>query len=882
LAVLRHLEILSLRLVRQITSMYKICFFLFLFSSLGFSQNLEESIYVTAETFINNQNETSLQHLTTQEASFKKQVKTKDEQLALVFLQSHKGYYLDQHSKLNEAISTYEDVLKRFNTNELSTFSDFDIIENCMLPLGNLFTKTGDYTNAESTIKQYTFLAEKRKNTSQQISGAINLAKLYQTIGKHETVLKIVEDAFKLPNISSEQKELLQGIKTSSLISLNKYYEASLLNDGTLYSKFNKHKIEYLIELKKDNFKSALNSFKKAKEYINQANLSSRELAKFYVEESQLYYLLNNPSSALKSLQQAIKILIPNFNTNAFPNKTDLYAENTFIDIFDLYAETETNPKTALQSFDLSFYVSDLLQNNWTSQEAKILNETNNRIRSEKCINILIDSYRQTKDKTLLFDALQYSENNKASTLKEIFQKKIRLEKFPDDSLLIKEFKLLKIQERITSSLINEQLGGNQASKINDLSKQLSDTSFKLKRLNQQISNKYPDVDSFFSINALNKKLQEDNAVLVEYFYGEQTIYQFIVSNKNIQLNQIELNVETKNKIIKFIHLFDDATIINNDINNFTSQAFNMFEMLKLNAISEYKNAIIIPDGLLNFIPFETLLSTKTKSASFAKMPFVINSQNIAYNSSAYFYITKSEPSKSNKLLGIFPVFENTNKQLTYSINEAKAIEEEMVSSMLINSNATKTNFIKNASEYGILHLSTHASSGDLIKPANIDFYEDTLYLNELYSLDLNPTLVVLSACETGIGKLYKGEGAMSIARGFQYSGAENLLFSLWQINDLSTSQIMASFYKNYSKQQSAYLANHQSKLDYLQNEAIGNIKKSPYYWGAFVYYGELAKPNKNYQLLYIFIGVAILLIIVFLLLKFKNSHEKNIARIPS
>ena len=120
------------------------------------------------------------------------------------------------------------------------------------------------------------------------------------------------------------------------------------------------------------------------------------------------------------------------------------------------------------------------------------------------------------------------------------------------------------------------------------------------------------------------------------------------------------------------------------------------------------------------------------------------------------------------------------------------------------------------------------------------------MFLNELYSLDLNTNLVVLSACETGIWKLYKGEGAMSIARGFQYAGAQNLLFSLWQINDLSTSQIMGSFYKNYSSNKSAYISNHQSKLDYLEDETISNIKKSPYYWSAFVYYGELTNPSNG------------------------------------
>src|SRR5690606_5166599 len=270
------------------------------------SQNLEEAIYTAAETFIAHKNETALQLLSSQEALFKTQAKTKDEQLALVYLQCHKGYYLNEHSKLKEAISTYEDALNRFNTNELSKLSDFDIIENCLKPLGNLYTKTGDYTKAVSTINQYLFLAENNKNIQHQISGAINLAKLYQTINKHETVLKIVDDALKFQDINSYQKTLLQNIKEHSLIALNKYEDANILNATSTDIKFNQYKTQYILELQKENHTNALNFFKKAKEQIQQANLSPRDLAKFYVEEAQLHHLLKHPNNALKSLQQAI------------------------------------------------------------------------------------------------------------------------------------------------------------------------------------------------------------------------------------------------------------------------------------------------------------------------------------------------------------------------------------------------------------------------------------------------------------------------------------------------------------------------------------------------------------------------------------------------
>jgi len=854
--------------------MKKIYFLLFLIHGFVFSQNLEENIYIAAETFIANQNEITLQTLITQESHFKNQVKTKGEHLALVFLECNKGYYLAQQLMLKDAIKTYEEVLKRFNENELSKISDFDIIEYCLKPLGNLYIKTEDYTNAENTINQYIFLAKKNKDVNHQISGAINLAKLFQTLGNHKSVLKIIDDALKLPNIPTSKKTNLESIKTTSLLVLNDYKIATPQNQTSNSSSlFNIEINNSLIEIIKGNYKSALIHFNKAKTLLNEANLDSRYLAKFYFREAELYYLLKNKNEALKKLKTALEILLPNYDADGLPNKSQLYAENTFVDIFDLYAELQTNPDDILKSFDLSFHVSNLLASNWTSQETKILNETDNRNRSEKCIAILFDYYNQTKNKSLLFKALQYSENNKVSTLKEIFQKKLRLQNFPNDSLLNREFNLLKEQERITTRLIKEQLSGNNASNINVLNKEFSAINFQLKTIKEVINKKYSERENLFSLETLQNKLLEDKTVITEYFFGKNNLYQFIVSTEDIILNKIPLDEKIRDEIINFIHFFDAASFINNDISNYTKQAYNIYKLLNFNSLLAYKNVIVIPDGTLNFIPFEALLSSNTNTTLFSKMPFVVKNQNVVYNSSILFYLNELKKSENDKVIGFFPVFENTNQTLSYSIDEAKAIEREMTIKLFINASASKSNFIKNASQYDIIHLSTHASAGNYIIPANMQFYDDTLLLNELYGMNIEANLVIMSACETGVGKQYKGEGAMSIARGFQYAGAKNLLFSLWQINDLSTSQIMQYFYKNYNQQESAYLANKFSKIAYLKNEDISNAKKSPYYWSAFVFYGTLETAKSNNTIYYILFGVLLILIALFLLLKYRK-HE--------
>lgn len=859
--------------------MKKLSLIFFLIYGITFSQNLEEHIYVAAETFISNKNHTSLKLLSEQASTFKKQVKSKDEQLALVFLQCHKGYYLDQNSQLKDAISTFEDALNRFKTNKLSKLSDFDIIESCLIPLGNLYTKTGDYTNAENIIKQYIFLAEKSDHIKHEASGVSNLITLYQSLEKHNLVINLCDNALKSQQISASQKEKFLNTKIFSLILLEQFDNALIANNNPyILSKFNILNNTYLIKLQKGNYKDAQIAHNQARKILYKKNhLSTRYLAKFYLEEAQLNKLLNNLEEAKNNLNLALQTLLPNIKSMELFDKNNLYAENTFIDIFDLYATLQEDYKSALSFYNLSFYVSRLLESNWTSQENKISNQAGNRIRSEKCIDIIFNAHQNTQNDTLLFTAFQYAELSKSGILKEKSIKKTLLNQHPNDSLLLKEAHLFKEQEKITNLLINEQLGKSQASEITALSSHLNTISIELKRLKGAINKKYPELeDTNFSVNGLQNKLLKDEAVLVEYFYGRKNIYQFIIYNDDINLSKISLNEANKKHITGFIHLFDTASIINNDIDKFTTAAFTLYKVLNLPKIAAFKNVIIIPDGLLNFIPFETLLFSKTTTTNFSKMPFVVQKQNIVYNTSTAFYLKKEETNNTNNLLGIFPVFEKTKNSLIYSIDEANAIKEEMHATLFLKEKATKEAFIQNSSDYSIIHLSTHASSGDFSTSANIEFYKNTMFLNELYSLHLNTNLVVLSACETGVGKLYKGEGPMSIARGFQYAGAQNVLFSLWQINDLSTSQIMQSFYKNYSDNQSENTSNHQSKLDYLKDDTISNIKKSPYYWGAFVYYGELTKPTSDCKLVYTTICLFIFLIIVLLLLRTKKTLWKK------
>jgi CHAT domain-containing protein len=202
-------------------------------------------------------------------------------------------------------------------------------------------------------------------------------------------------------------------------------------------------------------------------------------------------------------------------------------------------------------------------------------------------------------------------------------------------------------------------------------------------------------------------------------------------------------------------------------------------------------------------------------------------------------------------------------------LKEASSIKKYLDGEYYLKENALKQNFEELASNYDIIHLSTHATAGSYYEPPAIEFYDKTLYLPEIYGYNLQSDLVVLSACESGIGALSKGEGTMSLARGFSYAGVKNLIVSLWKVNDKATELLMAGFYDEFSKTDNKSHSLQNSKLNYLKDENITASKKSPYYWASFIYVGSVdVKEASNYDYWWFIIGIFVIGIAVYLFKK--------------
>ena len=781
----------------------------------------------------------NLQGLVSYSNNFSLTAKSPDQQLALVIARSNLGYYFEKYGDLSKSIENYEDAYHRFKSNELS---DYNIYENAAVPLAAIYIRQGDYLKAEELLIQCASHAKNTTNNSLLFNTVLSLSALYNSTSRYERSYLLINETLKKKSIPLETAAALKNNLATAYFRVGDFEKAKqLLLEITALrgiNHVNSFKSLAFIVLKEGHKEMALDYFEKAKKaLLNDEGVSARQWVNLLVEEAELLLEIGRTLDAQNTLQKALTVMLPSHSGQNLPDETILFPDRNFLRIFDAYAATAETVKDALRAYDLAFYVANLLQEDYTSQETKIIHRADAKHRTEKCIDLIWKHYSHSKDPMWAERAFVYSEQGKAMVLTE----RTMLNKQQDGKTNGLE-NLLRDRDKLTDQLLRAQFKNLNDKILETFISELADVDRQIKLLQSNLPKMF---QTELDLVELQNKLKTDEAVLQSYFLGTKSNYQFTIDDSGIRMYQLPDTEELSSYILKFVHLFDGPKAINNEVSNFTKTAYELFEVLQLQNALNKKHLVLIPDGLLNFLPFESLLTEPTKGTSFSKMPFLAVSKKVAYAVNAHQYLTSISNNKRKSVLGIFPIFKGSPEELSYSEEEAKALGGAMSAELVLESRATKENFIQKAKNHDLIHLSTHAGSGDFVVPAFVQFYDDLLYLPELHSLDMSGKTIVLSACETGIGKLQKGEGAISVARGFQYAGASSVLFSLWKVNDQSTASLMSRFYESFRSTESVFESNHTAKLSYLRDNNIPNSKKSPYYWNGFAYYGALDS-NKN------------------------------------
>jgi CHAT domain-containing protein len=513
----------------------------------------------------------------------------------------------------------------------------------------------------------------------------------------------------------------------------------------------------------------------------------------------------------------------------------------------------------------------------------------------EKAIQTAMDLYQTNQDVALLEKAFQFSGHSKAVALRQAMsdEKAKNFANLPKDTLEKEHF--------LKQEMAFQQKAFNDAPNDAQIRQQLFQAKEKWHLWIRQLETQYPNYyhlkyneNQFFRISKLQQSLPKEMLVL-DFFMGDSTIFVFALTQQHVKIYPIATPIYIDSMIVALQESLHNPK--SQFKNQYLTNAYTLYQLLlekplrKLNIDGKLTRLRIVPDGKLGYIPFDALLTKPTSDWDDTRsttVPYLLRSYSTSYNyfsDSVFNQVAlkiknpfcgfgidykKSLPSDSlNPKLGF----------LEYAPREVDSIQQLIGGKTWKDPDATKNCFLQNATKSGILHLSMHSTINDknplesqLIFSKKDSMDDNLLIGNELFAQQFTCGLAVLSACRTGDGPLQRGEGIMSLARAFAYSGCPSLVMSLWSIPDRSTSNIMLNFYKNLKQNLPKDIALQQSKLRYLENPTFEPSQKTPNFWAATVIIGDVnalafETTYSNYWLILLIISILGVMIFI----KFKS-----------
>jgi hypothetical protein len=378
-----------------------------------------------------------------------------------------------------------------------------------------------------------------------------------------------------------------------------------------------------------------------------------------------------------------------------------------------------------------------------------------------------------------------------------------------------------------------------------ELQKKLLDKRNELDQIEEKVKGKNPFYYQIFmdpnrtGLNDIYKKILNDHDALLELFEGEDALYSLFITRQHIYFKKIDKDDFDKSAI-RYSSFLSDADLLNANLPEFINTAHHLYEMIFHNSIVPSGRMIVSPDGA--YFPFEALVVDNSNSQS---PVYFLRDHPVSYTYSARYLMndfTQVEDKTNGSVLGIAPVRYTQNTSLNslegsdLSLNRIQSHFKE--AGALEGLQATRNNFLSQFSKYSVIQMYTHASDSSDRKEPVIYFSDSSLYLSELIQENKPSTrLIVLSACNTGNGKLYQGEGIFSFNRAFASVGIPTSVINLWSIDSRSTYRLTELFFKYLSDGLTTDQALQSAKLEFIRG--ADKRKTLPYYWAAAIVVGK-------------------------------------------
>ncbi len=623
------------------------------------------------------------------------------------------------------------------------------------------------------------------------------------------------------------------------------------------------------IALNENKYDSAKHYFQMALDTCLKKNIANddpkyeRSYAKLLLNMAAVYDSTRQYDSALYYSQFALSCVtkVDSADISSNPKPDELYTENTIMEALDakarlLYKKYNQQKdirllENAVNCYDLAFSVEQKLTDNFTYDESREEMQRQSKARSSAAIKNCYLLYGITRDKSWAEKAFRFSENSKALLMLEAVKQNIFYNKNLKDDPRLKKLDSLRLQYTYVERQLLEAKSSESDSALLIRKKELEsavDAAFSALEQENLSNKKLAQAADTNLLPELRKKLLNDNRSLAEFFCSGTDNYIFII-NRAGEIGFYQLDSTVITNVDSMLHFFDNEGSISNNPLGYKQVAYSIYKSIYLQQVpAAITSMLIVPDGAFSQLPFDALLTENDTTIGLKRSPYLLNrfATSNGYSAASLLQQYGNNSSKNDALAAFAPVFEQQQRKLPtlpYTRDEVKAIGADR-SNVYTDDKATVGNFRYSLKHAGIIHLATHAGLDALGTKPWLEFADSSFFINELYARRIHTNLVMLNACQTNKGKIDESEGAMSLARGFYYAGAKNVVASLWNVDDLSGAKIAESFYRQAKSNGNDFgAALHQAKKDFLANNP-GGTRYSPYYWAALMHIGGPEKPE--------------------------------------
>ena len=779
------------------------------------------------------------------------------------------GYKLNSASLIDDAIEVYQ---KAHQCYQQGKSKDLWYCEN---QLGILYNIKGDH---ERSLYYYVFAdKELSRLIENQVEGYNNLQTQRERLQNNIAILEYWSSKY-----TSAQHRLRQNILTAHRHNntIAKAYSLQLLID-IFFKKANLDSAHHYIALfekaiqdvpddkkniltdqlekAKGNYFAKEGDHQQSKSHLRKLLTSSpsqsrnRDHAKTFNQLSQVHLALMELDSAYSSVQQGFRCLL--VEKDSILNKRQIYEENTIAELSEtllkIYkAKYNENRKpemldSAIMAGNAAIMVYDILRNKYLLENSKIQSIEDHRGVVNQLIDLTYQRYQSNKD-SLTMHIVPLVKKSKNLLLINFEAERLALE----NKILSGDSKTATLTQKVRTLTASYFVAKDETSQ---------------REIELQIVQAKQDLLDYIDIGDLDQEAFQRPFAHVEYIITSEYVY--AIDNFDKHHTRFHL-IGTTDTLYSMLEpaLALLSTRGDHQTLDLLLQKLYTFLLVPIgNLPSEFA---VYPDGMLHLLPFSALVDQQR--------------QYLVQNHTIWLGFDRLQPKSTDydnlqilmpeypadtlaRDLGLIP--------LIFTEQEAAAVEKHWPGHVEQHKHPIDKTTLFTALQHGdALHYIGHTieQDGNIYLALSNDA-STLVSTQELTRSHLNCKLVVLSACATGKGELQLGEGINSLAKGFMNAGSDEVVYSLWNVNDQTTSAIMSAFYNQFATDNNATTALSHAQKSYLNNHDGDALH--PYYWAAFSVSAGVTYPNNQptiYWQLMLLMSLIALLTYIYL----KSKHK--------